>query len=52
MVATFLQRSAPKTAEIRAGQQAPHPRHWQALAKLLGVSGGRIIMPGADDDPN
>jgi len=23
---------------IRAGRRRPHPRHWQALAKLAGVS--------------
>jgi hypothetical protein len=29
--------SQPYAAEIRAGRCAPHPRHWQALAKLVGV---------------
>jgi hypothetical protein len=25
-------------ADIRAGRHSPHPRHWQELAKLVGVS--------------
>jgi len=25
-------------ADIRAGRHRPHPRHWQALAQLVGVS--------------
>jgi hypothetical protein len=25
-------------ADIRAGRRLPHPRHWEALAKLAGVS--------------
>jgi CRISPR-associated endonuclease Cas1 len=25
-------------ADIRAGRRRPHPRHWQALAKLVGVA--------------
>jgi hypothetical protein len=28
----------PYAAEIRAGRRRPHPRHWEALAKLAGVS--------------
>jgi hypothetical protein len=28
----------PYAAEIRAGRRRPHPRHWQALAKLAGIS--------------
>jgi CRISPR-associated endonuclease Cas1 len=27
-------------ADIRAGRHRPHPRHWQTLAKLVGVSTG------------
>jgi|ERR1039458_3488957 hypothetical protein len=28
--------------DIRTGRHRPHPRHWQALAKLVGVSEGRV----------
>jgi len=24
-------------ADIRAGRRRPHPRHWQALAELVGI---------------
>ena len=30
--------SEPYAADIRAGRRRPHPRHWQALAGLAGVS--------------
>jgi hypothetical protein len=30
--------SEPYAAEIRAGRYLPHPRHWQTLAQLVGVS--------------
>jgi hypothetical protein len=29
--------SEPYAAEIRAGRYLPHPRHWQTLARLVGV---------------
>jgi len=32
--------SEPYAADIRAGRRSPHPRHWQALAQLVGVSEG------------
>jgi CRISPR-associated endonuclease Cas1 len=31
--------SEPYAADIRAGRRRPHPRHWEALAELVGVSG-------------
>jgi CRISPR-associated endonuclease Cas1 len=31
--------SEPYSSDIQAGRRIPHPRHWQALAKLVGVSG-------------
>ena len=37
-VASTLGISEPYAAEIRAGRRRPHPRHWQALAGLAGVS--------------
>jgi hypothetical protein len=36
-IASILGISEPYAAEIRAGRYRPHPRHWQALAKLTGV---------------
>jgi CRISPR-associated endonuclease Cas1 len=30
--------SEPYAADIRAGRRRPHPRHWQTLAELVGVS--------------
>jgi len=33
--ATGMSTSA--AAKVRAGRRVPHPRHWQALAKLVGV---------------
>jgi len=29
--------SEPYSSDIQAGKRMPHPRHWQALAKLAGV---------------
>ena len=29
--------SEPYSSDIRAGKRIPHPRHWQALAELVGV---------------
>jgi hypothetical protein len=29
--------SEPYSSDIRAGKRIPHPRHWEALAKLAGV---------------
>jgi hypothetical protein len=33
-VAKAIQVSQPYAAPVRAGRRRPHPRHWQALAKL------------------
>jgi CRISPR-associated endonuclease Cas1 len=30
--------SQPYAADVRAGRRSPHPRHWQALAGLVGIS--------------
>jgi hypothetical protein len=38
VLASTLGISEPYAAEIRAGRYLPHPRHWLALAKLIGVS--------------
>jgi hypothetical protein len=37
-LASALGVSEPYAAYIRAGRYRPHPRHWQALAELVGVS--------------
>jgi hypothetical protein len=30
--------SEPYSSDIQAGKFIPHPRHWQALAELAGVT--------------
>jgi len=37
-IAEVMQVSQPYAAFIRSGRRSPHPRHWQALAQLVGVS--------------
>jgi hypothetical protein len=37
-IASALGLSVPYAAEIRAGRQLPHPRHWLTLATLIGLS--------------
>jgi len=48
-IASALGISHPYAAEIRAGRSLPHPRHWQTLARLVGVEcdywRGRIDVP-------
>jgi CRISPR-associated endonuclease Cas1 len=39
VIASALNVSLPYAAEIRSGRRLPHPRHWGALAELVGVSG-------------
>jgi len=36
-ISSALGLSVPYAAEIRAGRQLPHPRHWQTLARLVGI---------------
>jgi hypothetical protein len=36
-IATALGVSMPYAADVRAGRRRPHPRHWEALAKLAEV---------------
>ncbi len=38
VITAALGISEPYAAEIRAGRYLPHPRHWQTLAQLVGVS--------------
>jgi hypothetical protein len=36
-IARSLDVSIPYAASIRAGRRRPHPRHWKALAEMVGV---------------
>jgi hypothetical protein len=38
-LARTMHVTEPYAAEVRKGSHVPHPMHWQALAKLVGVSG-------------
>ena len=37
-IASVIGVSIPYAVAIRAGRRRPHPRHWETLAKLVGVS--------------
>jgi CRISPR-associated endonuclease Cas1 len=37
-IASALGVSLPYATDIRAGRRRPHPRHWESLAQLVGVS--------------
>jgi hypothetical protein len=37
-IAEAIQVSQPYAAFVRSGRRRPHPRHWQILAELVGVS--------------
>jgi uncharacterized Zn finger protein (UPF0148 family) len=41
-IASALGVSEPYAADIRAGRRRPHPRHWQALAELVGRPAGPV----------
>jgi hypothetical protein len=38
VLALALDVSVAYAADNRAGRRRPHPRHWQALAQLVGIS--------------
>jgi CRISPR-associated endonuclease Cas1 len=38
-IASAIGVSIPYASDIRKGRNHPHPRHWQALARLVGVEG-------------
>jgi CRISPR-associated protein Cas1 len=42
-IAEALAVSQPYAAQIRAGKRRAHPRHWQALARLVCVGGGSTV---------
>jgi hypothetical protein len=61
-ISSALGLSEPYAAQIRAGRYIPHPRHWCALARLVGVSQNRQGLrtqsravaawkPESDSDP-
>lgn len=37
-IAAAIDVSLPYATDIRAGRRRPHPRHWQALTQLVGLS--------------
>ena len=37
VLSSTLGVSEPYAVDIRAGKRVPHPRHWQALAGLVGI---------------
>jgi CRISPR associated protein Cas1 len=37
--------SEPYSSDIRAGRRHPHPRHWLALARLVGISPDLRVQP-------
>jgi hypothetical protein len=37
-ISSALNISEPYAPDIRAGKRLPHPRHWLALAQLVGFS--------------
>lgn len=40
-IANALRVSKPYATDIRRGRRMPHPRHWEALSRLVGVSSGQ-----------
>lgn len=36
-IASALEVSKPSATNLRSGKRVPHPRHWQALARLAEV---------------
>ena len=40
LISRDLGISEPYATTIRAGVRIPHPRHWQALARIVGLSQG------------
>jgi CRISPR-associated endonuclease Cas1 len=37
-ISSALGISQPYASDVRSGRRMPHPRHWEALARLLGIS--------------
>jgi len=49
VLSSTLGVSEPYAVDIRAGKRVPHPRHWQALAGLVGVEpqGAEVVSKAA-----
>lgn len=47
-IAEAMRVSKPYAAFIRSGRRRPHPRHWQALAELAGLTENcvKLLIPG------
>jgi CRISPR-associated endonuclease Cas1 len=43
-IASALEVSIPYAANIRLGRRQPHPRHWTALAELVGIATPKISI--------
>jgi CRISPR-associated endonuclease Cas1 len=46
-IASAIDVSFPYAAAIRAGRRRPHRRHWEALARIIGVSEYSMTTPSA-----
>lgn len=44
-IGQVMRVSQPYAAFIRSGRRQPHPRHWQALAELAGISASSQARP-------
>jgi hypothetical protein len=47
VIASALDVSQPYATHIRKGTYVPHPRHWPALAKLVGINEQAISSAAA-----
>jgi hypothetical protein len=45
-IASALDVSIMYASDIRRGRRRPHPRHWESLAKLAGISNGMSMING------
>jgi CRISPR-associated protein Cas1 len=41
-IAAAIGVTEPYAAQIRSGKHRPHPRHWEAIGRLVGISPGTI----------
>jgi hypothetical protein len=39
-MASKLRISIPYAVQVRSARRVPHPRHWETLAHLVGISPG------------
>ena len=50
-ISSALGVSRPYASDIRAGKRRPHPRHWEVLAQLAGISGEGFAWPPTGRHP-